>query len=184
MHRYYYEAAPLKVIFLFQKTITHLMKVLLILFCILLTACTKNIWIIKPLNVALPNQTAMANFVVEEHGGYRFALVFVWSSDVSKRERQRSIFGSINKEGVPIPIHFRLVKDGEVLFEEIIVTRGTQSYQGTNYKGEIKSTAIRDIKHFGLLPGNYFAEIKTLESSEEFKGIETYAEFSYYNPKI
>lgn len=184
MYRNYYEVLLLKEVSSFRLTIVSPLKALLIFICILLTACTEKLWIIKSLNVALPNQTAMANFVVEERGGYRFALAFVWGSDISEREKQRELWGGGDKEGVPIPIHLRLVKDGEVFFDEIIVTRGANTCQSFHYKGELKATAMRDIKHFGLSPGNYFAEIKTLESREEFKNIETYIEFSYYNPKI
>ncbi|RMR71730.1 hypothetical protein ALP82_200225 [Pseudomonas savastanoi pv. fraxini] len=64
------------------------------------------------------------------------------------------------------------------------MTEGVDSGQAFEYEGDYKSAQVRDIKHLALLPGEYTVEVLTLERVDAFSGIESYIEFSYYNPKI
>ncbi|ETK19098.1 hypothetical protein H097_09577 [Pseudomonas sp. FH4] len=89
-----------------------------------------------------------------------------------------------NNGGTPIPIHLRIMKDDKIFFNELILTRGTNSTFSFDYDGARKSVQLRDIKHLTLPPGRYLVEVSTTEATEAFSETETYVKFSYYNPKI
>lgn len=150
---------------------------------VLLAACTTPITIVKPLDVSRANQSASAEFVVRKTGDYRFALLFVKRQGLEEILKQIDVWGDPNNEGVAIPIHLRVVKNGTIFFDEKLVTTKIQWGQGFDYEGRRLNTAVRLIKTLELLPGSYSVEISTFEEVEAFQEIESFVEFSYYNPK-
>ncbi|WP_342030477.1 DUF5625 family protein [Pseudomonas syringae] len=157
-----------------------------LLLCFLFAGCSEKVLIVKPIDVSLPSKSAVAQFRVGERGGYRIALLFVWSKNKSEAARQGKVWGGDmhNGKGVAIPVHLRILKNGSVFFDEVVITEGVNSGQAFEYEGDYKSTQVRDIKHFAFLPGEYTVEVLTLERIDAFSGIESYVEFSYYNRKI
>lgn len=151
-----------------------------------LLGCSSPISITKPINISTPDQTVSAEFEVKELGGYRFALLFAWGDDKSKMDAQSKLWGvwGENNGGTPIPIHLRITRDDKIFFNELILTRGTNSTFSFDYDGARKSVQLRDIKHITLPPGRYLVEVSTTETTEAFSKTETYVKFSYYNPKI
>ncbi|KAA3532670.1 MULTISPECIES: DUF5625 family protein [Pseudomonas] len=157
-----------------------------LLLCVFFGGCSGKVLIVKPIDVSLPSQSAAAHFSVSERGGYRIALLFVWSKSKSEADRQGKIWGGdmAGDKGIPISVHLRVLKDRAIFFDEIVMTEGVDSGQAFEYEGDYKSAQVRDIKHLALLPGEYTVEVLTLERVDAFSGIESYIEFSYYNPKI
>lgn len=151
-----------------------------------LLGCSSPISITKPINVSTPDQTVRAEFVVKERGDYRFALLFAWGDDNSKMDAQSKLWGvwGENDGGTPIPIRLSVMKDNQIFFNELIITRGTNSTFAFDYEGARKSVQLRDIKHLTLPPGKYIVDVSTTETIEAFSKTETYVKFSYYNPKI
>ncbi|MBX8556229.1 hypothetical protein K5D43_17305 [Pseudomonas cichorii] len=151
-----------------------------------LVGCSSPVLIVKPVNLSLANQKVSAQFRVAERGGYRVALLFVWSEKASDIDHQKAVWGGglYNEGGVPIPVHLRVLKDGQLFFDEVLVTTGIDSGQAFEYEGKYKSTQVRDIKHFAFLPGDYTVEVSTVDKIDAFSGTEGYVEFSYYSPKI
>ncbi|WP_338015650.1 DUF5625 family protein [Photorhabdus bodei] len=94
------------------------------------------------------------------------------------------MFGSIDKNGIAIPVSLRLVKDGKVFFDEKINAVGSGWIQSFYYKERSINTTVRNIKILELPPGRYSAVITTLEDVPAFNGIESFVEFTYFNPKI
>nr|WP_323864507.1 DUF5625 family protein [Xenorhabdus sp. Flor] len=52
------------------------------------------------------------------------------------------------------------------------------------YEEKYVNTTAREIRTFSLSPGRYSAVITTLEDVLAFNGIESFVEFTYFNPKI
>lgn len=164
-----------------MKSILH--EVVIVVACALLAACSAPITIVKPLNVSRANQSASAQFVVKKSGDYRFALLFVKRHGLAEILKQIDVWGDPNNEGVAIPLNLRVVKNGKIFFDEGLVTTGVQWGQGFDYEGRRLNTAVRLIKTLELLPGSYSVEVSALEGVEAFQQVESFVEFSYYNPK-
>lgn len=103
--------------------------------CILLAACSAPISIVKPLDISRANQSVTAQFVVRKSGEYRFSLLFTKGNDLAEINKQIQVWADFNHEGVAVPIHLRVLKDGEVVFDEQLVTTGTQWGQEFDYEG-------------------------------------------------
>lgn len=99
-------------------------------------------------------------------------------------ERRFELFRGVDKSGVIIPLSLRIVKDGQLFFDEIINTQGTIGGQAFVFQERRINAAVRDIKSFSLSPGRYSVVISTLEDVPQFTGIESFVEFAYYDPKI
>ena len=175
------------------------LRFLLLGFTLLLTACGEKLWLIKPFDVSKDDQVFMANVLIEERARYQLALLFVQADTRRGREEQDKIFGTggvptpshasdpevlRHISGVPIPLHVRLVKDGEVLMDEVVHTSAVDFFQAINYGGQRKSVTGRAAQVVWLDPGNYFLEARTVQETTEFSGTESYIEFGYFNPKI
>lgn len=158
-------------------------KWLLITVCSFLSACSEPVVIRQPLDVSKASQTATAQFTVKSTGTYRFALMFVTGSTFDVLERQFAIFGEVNEEGVPIDMHLRVLRDGVAVLDQDVRTVGT--YWGQVFIRDERrlNTAVRLIRTLELSPGNYTIEARTLSDVDSFIGIESYVEFSYFNPK-
>ncbi len=116
----------------------------------------------------------MANFLIKERGSYQSSLLFVWKQSLDEMREQEKFIGTggvptvayesdsevIKRiKGVPISVHVRLVRDGELLVDEFIENSGAQFGKGFDYKGLSKSAAGRVIKNITLELGNYFVEV-------------------------
>ncbi len=98
--------------------------------------------------------------------------------------RRDELFGSIYDDGVTTPVSLHLVRNGQVFFDEKINVGGYDGGHSFDYEERTVTTAVREIKTFSLPPGRYSAVITTLEDVPDFNGIESFFEFTYYNPKI
>jgi len=109
--------------------------------------------------------------------------MFVTGSTFDVLERQFAIFGEVNEEGVPIDMHLRVLRDGVAVLDQDVRTVGT--YWGQVFIRDERrlNTAVRLIRTLELSPGNYTIEARTLSDVDSFIGIESYVEFSYFNPK-
>ncbi|NUT80129.1 DUF5625 family protein [Pseudomonas brassicacearum] len=168
------------------KALSVIRKILVVSVCVFFAGCSNKVLIVKPIDVSRAGQIANAQFTVDQAGGYRVALLFVWSKNISEREAQGKLWGGglYREVGVPIPIGLRVLRNGKLFFEERIMTEGVNSGQAFEYEGDHKSAQVRDIKYLTLAPGEYSFEIVTLNEIEALKGTESYVEFSYYDPKI
>ncbi|WP_338805939.1 DUF5625 family protein [Pseudomonas chlororaphis] len=151
--------------------------------CFLLAACSAPVWVVKPIDISQAEQRVTADFVVSKSADYRFALLFVQGSTLAEMNSREEIWGTSHKEGVAIPVHLRVLKDGTPVFDGNIVTTGINWGQTFDYQGRRINTAVRLIKTLELSPGKYSVEVGTLGEVQEFRSIESYVEFSYYNPK-
>ncbi|MDB6372022.1 MULTISPECIES: DUF5625 family protein [Photorhabdus] len=154
--------------------------------CTLLMACSKYIDIYRPIDVSKSGQSVKIDFEISKRkaGDYQFALLFANGNGFVEMERRDKLFGNIDKDGIAIPVSLRLVKDGKVFFDKEINTVGSEGIQSFYYNERRINTTVRDIKTLVLPPGRYSAVITTLEDVPAFNGIESFVEFSYYNPKI
>ncbi|WP_387465692.1 DUF5625 family protein [Photorhabdus sp. RM323S] len=162
-------------------------NIIIFMSCILLMACSKYIdTIYKPIDVSHAGQSVEINFELSKRkaGDYQFALLFEKGRSYAEMERRFELFGNIDKDGVTTPVSLRLVKDGKVFFDEKINAVGSGWGQSFYYKERSVTTAVRNIKILELPPGRYSAVITTLEDVPAFNGIESFVEFTYYNPKI
>lgn len=166
-----------------QGLISVLRKGIVGVVCFLLAACSAPLSIVKPLDISRANQSATAQFVVRKSGEYRFALLFTKGDDLAEINKQIQIWGDFNHEGVAVPIHLRVLKDGEAFFDEQLVTTGIQWGQTFDYEGRGLTTAVRLIKTLELSPGNYSIAVSTLNDLESFRNIESFVEVCYYKPK-
>ncbi|AZD09353.1 hypothetical protein C4K26_3958 [Pseudomonas chlororaphis] len=151
--------------------------------CFLLAACSAPVSIVKPLDISRADQSASAEFVVKKTGDYRFALLFSKKDSLPEILKQIEVWGDYNVDGVAIPVHLRVLKDGQVFFDKSLITTGIQWGQGFDYEGRRMNTAVRLIKTLELSPGKYSVEVSTLDDLQAFRGIEGFVEFSYYDPK-
>ncbi len=93
------------------------------------------------------------------------------------------LWGTLNKPGVVVPLRLKVYKDEQLFLEEIILTGGVYWWKRFNYEGMNKSSAVRLIKILELPPGLYSVDVSTIERVDEFREMESYVVFSYYNPK-
>ncbi len=158
-------------------------KFLIFFSCIWLAACSAPVWVVKPIDISQAEQRVTADFVVSKSADYRFALLFVQGNTLAEMNSLEKIWGTSHKEGVAIPVHLRVLKDGTPVFDGNIVTTGINWGQTFDYQGRRINTAVRLIKTLELSPGKYSVEVGTLGEVQAFRSIESYVEFSYYNPK-
>ncbi|NRN30743.1 DUF5625 family protein [Photorhabdus heterorhabditis] len=162
-------------------------NIIIFMSCVLLMACSKHIDTIrKPIEVSHSGQSVEINFELSKRkaGDYQFALLFANGNGFYEMERRDKLFGNIDKDGVAVPVSLRLVKDGKVFFDEKINAVGSGWIQSFYYKERRINTTVRNIKILELPPGRYSAVITTLEDVPAFNDIESFVEFSYFNPKI
>ncbi|HGJ5862844.1 MAG TPA: DUF5625 family protein [Arsenophonus nasoniae] len=172
-------------VFARQVRISMWRKVMLLFSSVWLVACTEHISIYRPIDITRAGQSVKVEFEIKKEGGYLFALLFETGEGHDEMERRFELFEGINKTGVIIPISLRIVKDGQVFFDETINTQGTDGGQAFYYQGRrIDTTAVRDIKSFLLFPGHYSVVISTLEDVPLFNGIESFVQVTYSDPKI
>lgn len=140
---------------------------------------------VTPIQVALADQSVTSAFVVERPSGYTFALLFAWKADYPGIKRQRDLWqGRYQRKGVSLPIHLRILKDGEVFFDETITTTGVDAGEAIDVNGQSRSVGVRTIKNYELAPGHYTVEISTVTSVDAFSEEECYVQFATYDPKI
>ncbi|MBS9444418.1 DUF5625 family protein [Photorhabdus heterorhabditis] len=153
----------------------------------LLMSCSRHIDTIhKPIDVLHSGQSVEINFELSKRkaGDYQFALLFDKGNDYEEMLRRLELFGSIDKDGVTIPVSLRVVKDGKVFFDEEINSVGSEGTQSFYYKERSITTAVREIKTLSLPSGRYSAVITTLEDVPAFNGIQSFVQLTYFNPKI
>ncbi|MDE1473994.1 DUF5625 family protein [Xenorhabdus bovienii] len=150
----------------------------------LLMACSEHINIYRPIDVTHSGQSVRIDFEISKAGDYQFALLFATGKGHEEMERRFELFGSIDKNGVITPISLHLVRNGQVFFDEKINAGGYGWGHVFDYEERRVNTAVREIKTLSLPPGRYSAVITTLEDVPAFNGIESFVEFTYYNPKI
>ncbi|NHB60129.1 DUF5625 family protein [Photorhabdus sp. RW14-46] len=162
-------------------------NIIIFMSCIWLVACSNYIDAIrKPIDVSHSGQSVEINFELSKRkaGNYQFALLFATGGDYNEIDRRSKIFGSVDKDGIAIPVSLRLVKDGKVFFDKKVNAVRLDGWQAFYYEKRLINTTVRDIKTLELLPGRYSAVITTLEDVPAFNGIESFVELSYFNPKI
>ncbi|UFH49385.1 DUF5625 family protein [Pseudomonas sp. KNUC1026] len=152
--------------------------------CLLLQACTEPVTIAKPFEVSRAGQEVSAQFTVGRSGNYSFSLVFVKDNVFEKIKEQQLIWGDSYRDGVGIDINIRVVRDGVLMLNQNVRTAGTFWHQGFRWEGRRFETSLRAVRILNLTPGDYVVEMRTIVDTPAFKGIQTFAEFSYYNPKV
>ncbi|CDL85159.1 DUF5625 family protein [Xenorhabdus szentirmaii] len=150
----------------------------------LLVSCSKYIDIYKPIDITRSGQSVKFDFEIKNKGNYQFALLFATTDDSDEMVRRFELFGRIDKSGVITPVSLRIVKDGQIFFDNKINAMGSEGGSLFDYEERSINTAVREIKTFFLPPGLYSAVITTLEDVPAFNGIESFVEFTYYDPKI
>lgn len=145
---------------------------------------TNKLSLVEPIDTSLENSSISMSFTIDKEGGYRAAFLFLWEEDSLKRRAQReTLKGGSLGEGVTIPVSLKLYKDGNIFFDDFIVTRGISGGQSMEHEDAFVTVGVRDIKHFLLPTGKYVLEIKTLQNTEKKLNYKSYIEFSYYDPK-
>ncbi|WP_327078670.1 DUF5625 family protein [Photorhabdus temperata] len=86
--------------------------------------------------------------------------------------------------GLPSPFCFVWLKTAGFFFDEKINAVRLYGWESFYYEMRLVNTTVREIRTFSLPPGRYSAVITTLEDVPAFNGIESFVEFTYYNPKI
>ncbi|MCT8345099.1 DUF5625 family protein [Photorhabdus kleinii] len=152
--------------------------------CTLLMACSKHIDIYRLIDVSKSGQSVKIDFELRKEGNYQFALLFATTDDYDEMERRFELFGRVDKDGVITPVSLYIVKDGKIFFDKKINAAGSEGGRVFNYEERSINTAVREIKTFSLPPGLYSAVITTLEDVPVFNDIESFVEFTYYDPKI
>ncbi|ETS29310.1 hypothetical protein BB987_15330 [Photorhabdus temperata] len=159
-------------------------NIIIFMSCTLLMACSKYIDIYKPIDVSKSGQSVKFDFEISKEGNYQFALLFDTGDDYDEMKRRFKLFGSIYESGVKSPVSLRLVRNGQIFFDEKINAGGYGWGRAFYYGEKFINTAAREIKTLELPPGGYSAVITTLEDVPAFNGIESFVEFTYYDPKI
>ncbi|WP_387490432.1 DUF5625 family protein [Photorhabdus sp. RM96S] len=159
-------------------------NIIIFMSCALLMACSKFIDIYRPIDVSKSGQSVKIDFELSKEGNYQFALLFETGEGHDEMARRFKFFGRADKDGVIIPVSLHIVKDGEIFFDKKINASGSEGGRVFNYEERSINTAVREIKTFSLPPGRYSAVITTLEDVPDFNGIESFVEFTYYDPKI
>ncbi|MDE1473993.1 DUF5625 family protein [Xenorhabdus bovienii] len=159
--------------------------IILFLNCVWLVACSEHIDIHKPIDVTKAGQSVKIDFEISKAGNYQFALLFDKGNDYDEEMKRRlELFGNVDKDGVITPVSLHLVKDSKIFFDKKINAGGRGWGQRIDYEGRSINMAVRNIKILELPPGRYSAVITTLENVPDFNGIESFVEFTYYDPKI
>lgn len=153
------------------------------MFCSVLF-CPEPLDIYKPIDVIHAGQPVRIDFEITESGNYQFALLFAYEGDHEELERQENIFGEHSNKGVVIPVSLHLVKNGKVVFEENINTRGHGWIRSITYGEKSVNVVVRNIIMLELPPGNYSAVITILQGAPDLSGIETFFQFAHYDPKV
>lgn len=158
-------------------------RLLIVLACLSLAACSKHVVIWKPIDASRKDQIAGAQFSVKHTGDYRFAFMFLKAETLDDIRLQRKIWGDVDNEGVPIHVNIRIHRNKILVHNQNI--RSVATAWGMTYLHEERmlNTAVRLIRIIELVPGDYTVEIRTLDDAEQFKDIETYISFMRYNPK-
>ncbi|MCA6221568.1 DUF5625 family protein [Photorhabdus antumapuensis] len=159
-------------------------KTIIFLSCAWLVACSEPINIYRPIDVTQSDQSVKIDFEIRKIGDYQFALMFATGRGHDEMDRRFKLFGDINHDGVAIPVLLRLVKDGEVFFDEKINSGECCWGRTVYYKARRINTAVRNVKILELPPGRYSAVITTLEDVPAFNGIQSFVQLIYFNPKI
>ncbi|WP_387465669.1 DUF5625 family protein [Photorhabdus sp. RM323S] len=153
-------------------------NIIIFMSCILLMACSERIDICKPIDVSHSGQFVKIDFEISNVKAYSFALLFTAGDSREEKEKRVKLL-SAHVDGVAIPISFRLVKDGKVLFDEEIDTVGARSWGESIYYKEKKiNTLRRHIEIFQFTPGHYSVVITTLKDMPEFNGIESFVQLT------
>ncbi|TLG91753.1 hypothetical protein FEM54_11705 [Pseudomonas edaphica] len=148
-------------------------------------ACADSMSTVTPIKVAMADQSVISEFVVKRKTGYTFAVMFVWAADYSGIKKQRELWRGLHQnKGVSLPIHLRILKDGEVFFDETIITAGVDAGAVIEVKGQKRSVGIRTIKNYELMPGRYIVKVNTVGPADAFRGEECYMQFATYDRKI
>ncbi|WGL97990.1 DUF5625 family protein [Arsenophonus sp. aPb] len=172
-------------VFARQLRVSMWRTIMLLFSSVWLVACNEYIDIYRPIDITRAGQSVMVEFEIKKQGDYQFALLFDKGDDYEEMLRRLELFGSVDKTGVIIPISLRIVKDGQLFFDEEINTKGTGWGRAFYYEGRrINTAAVREIKLLPLSPGCYSVVISTLEDVALFSGIESFIEVTYFNPKI
>ncbi|HGJ5874650.1 MAG TPA: DUF5625 family protein [Arsenophonus apicola] len=159
--------------------------IMLLFSSVWLVACTEHIRIYRPIDITRAGQSVKVEFEIKKQGDYQFALLFETGEGHDEMERRFELFGANDKAGVVIPVSLRIVKDGQVFFDEEINTKGTGWGRAFYYEGRrINTAAVREIKLLPLSPGRYSVVITTLEDVALFNGIESFVHVTYFDPKI
>ncbi|NHB92422.1 DUF5625 family protein [Photorhabdus cinerea] len=158
--------------------------IIIFLSCVWLVACSEPIDIYKPIDVSHAGQSVKIDFEISKAGNYQFALLFDKGDDYEEMKRRLELFGNVDKDGVITPVSLHLVKDSKIFFDKKINAGGCGWGQSLDYQGRSINMAVRNIKILELLPGRYSAVITTLEDVPALDDIESFVEFTYYNPKI
>ena len=158
-------------------------RLVIVLACLSLAACTKHVMIFKPIDVSRKDQVATAQFSVKSTGGYMFALNFKRAGTLEKNRQLDKIWGDIHNDGVPIHLRLRLYRDNVLVHSQSIESVGTRWFMSYEYEGRTLNAAVRLIRTMVLKPGDYHVEVQTLENSKRLEGLETHVSFSYYNPQ-
>ncbi|NRN30749.1 DUF5625 family protein [Photorhabdus heterorhabditis] len=155
-------------------------NIIIFMSCTLLMACSKPMDIYKPIDVSKSGQSVKIDFEISKVREYQVSLLFAVGDSHEERERRFKLFNA-HVDGVAIPVLFRLVKDGKVLFDEEINTVGARSWGHTIYYKEKKiNAAVRNIDIFQFTPGHYSMVITTLDNVPEFNGIEGFVRLTYF----
>uniref|UniRef100_UPI0036D9295A DUF5625 family protein n=1 Tax=Photorhabdus sp. RM322S TaxID=3342825 RepID=UPI0036D9295A len=158
-------------------------NIIIFMSCTLLMACSKYIDIYKSIDVSHSGQSVKIDFEISKVGEYQVSLLFATGDSHEERKRRFKLFNA-HGDGVAIPVLFRLVKDGKVLFDEEINTVGSGWEHTIYYKKKKINTAVRNINIFQFTPGRYSVVITTLEDVPEFNGIESFVQLMRFPPNI
>ncbi|MDE1492609.1 DUF5625 family protein [Xenorhabdus bovienii] len=140
--------------------------------------------IYKPVDVTKAGQSVTFDFEIPQEGDYQFALMFTNGESFNEMQRRDKLFGNIDKTGVVVPISLRVVKDGKIFFDKEINTAGSEAMQSFYFDERKINTTVRDIKTLEFPPGRYSAVITILDDVPAFNDIESFVQFTYFNPKI
>ncbi|AWK40590.1 MULTISPECIES: DUF5625 family protein [Photorhabdus] len=159
-------------------------NIIIFMSCTLLIACSEPINIYRPIEVSHSDQSVKIDFEISKKGDYQFALLFATGRGFGEMQRRDKLFGSIDKDGVAIPVSLRVVKDGKVFFDEKINAVGSGWGRTFYYEERRVNTTVREIKTLSLPSGHYSAVITTLEDVPAFNDIQSFVQLIYFNPKI
>lgn len=164
-----------------------LRRLFVLIFCLGLTACKEPppLDIVKPLiDISHAERSIELDFKIDKPGNYQFALLFAHEGDHEELARQSNILGDHSNKGVVIPISLQLVKNGKIVFEENINTRGHGWIRSITYGEKSVNVVVRNIIMLELPPGQYSAVTTILQGAPDFSGIETFFQFAHYDPKV
>ena len=156
---------------------------LLLLCCAGLLSCSKPLCLQQKIDVSRAGETVKFTFEIRKEWTYQFAFLFATGEGYEEIERRFRFFGEL-EGGVIIPVSLTLIKDGDIFLDEQLDTVGTGWGQTVFFEDRKINTAVRNIKILTLPVGKYSAVLKIQADVADFKGVESFAELSFYNPKI